>query len=272
MREGGAEEGAVNVVAARHVVVVELTAPRAEELHRVVARERDAIAEPDREDGLLLAQGPRARPKLAALELGFLRGRGGGGGGWGWGRGRCARCALPCAVWREASCRREAHHVAQALGREDVARVYQPVEDARSLEHLVDALRRVCELFLCGGARETRAEWGMRTRWVRAGWGDARGKGARGWAGRPRGRAGRAAGRAQQAPRPDSRPGAGQRRPKGQALPPQAGSRRALPACLAPRLSAVHRARRAHLWERSRESSSWPRRRAARRPPSAHTG
>ena len=170
VRESGAEEGAINVVAAGHVVVVELAAAWAEELHRVVATQRHRIRQTHRQHRLLLAEGPRARPKFTRLELSFLRTRergaradgerpspaiGGGGApsrGWradwseqagGAGKKRLGE------KWPNACDRGTAHHVAESLGGEYVARVDQAVEHTRRLKHLVDALRRVGQLFLC---------------------------------------------------------------------------------------------------------------------------
>ena len=42
-----------------------------------------------------------------------------------------------------------AHHICQPLCCENISSVDKPVEDARGLQYLVDALRRVGQLFLC---------------------------------------------------------------------------------------------------------------------------
>ena len=76
VREGGAEEGAVNVVAPGDVVVVDLPAARAIELERVLAAVRGAVGDAHRQDRLLVAERARARTELVSLGVG--RGRGGG--------------------------------------------------------------------------------------------------------------------------------------------------------------------------------------------------
>ena len=87
VREGGAKEGAVNVVAARHVVVVQLAAARAKQFHGIVAGQGHGVRQADGKDRLLLAESARARAELARLVLGFLRAR----ATWGGGRGRRLR-------------------------------------------------------------------------------------------------------------------------------------------------------------------------------------
>ena len=47
-----------------------------------------------------------------------------------------------------------AHHICQPLGCENISSVDKPVEDARGLQYLVDALRRVGQLLLCVRQRE----------------------------------------------------------------------------------------------------------------------
>merc|ERR1719217_16030 len=64
VRKGRAEECAVNIVATGHVVVVELLALGAKQLHRVLSTERCRVRHPRRKYCLLLAERARARAEL----------------------------------------------------------------------------------------------------------------------------------------------------------------------------------------------------------------
>jgi len=54
VRKCCAKKGAVNVIAARHVVIIQLLASRAKQLQWILSAASDGVAETDGEHGLLL--------------------------------------------------------------------------------------------------------------------------------------------------------------------------------------------------------------------------